>query len=106
MQPGTVLFLHLFNRLHLAAEACKLRKLLLDGLQPFMPLPMSELRLGSVRTCPAILLVQFLDLGNLGTKPPDLFSKNFQMVHTSRITYPGRLVGRRNTGSTQEGRLR
>jgi hypothetical protein len=32
MQPGTVLFFHLFRRMNSPAKVCKLRKFLLDGL--------------------------------------------------------------------------
>jgi len=61
------LFLHLFHGLHFATETCELSKLLLNALQPFVSLSVSELGFCSVLTSPAILLVQIFDLGNLGT---------------------------------------
>jgi len=44
-----MLFPHLFCRNDSAAKVCELRKFLLDGLQPFMPLAVSDVIL-----CPAL----------------------------------------------------
>ena len=56
MQPGTVLFLHLFGRDDSAAKVCELHKLLLDCLQPFIPLSVSDLRFGFIPTVAPKLL--------------------------------------------------
>src|SRR5438270_885830 len=80
-------FLHLFDGLHFAAESRELGKFLLDGLQPFVSLAVSELSFGSGPAFSSILLVQFLDLSDLRTKTPDLFPKHFQMIHVVRITH-------------------
>ena len=49
VKPGAMLFPHLFCRNDSAAKVCELRKFLLDGLQPFMPLAVSDVIL-----CPAL----------------------------------------------------
>lgn len=54
---GAVLFLHLFHGAHAAAEVGELGKFLLDGLEPFMPLAVSDLSLRFVPALTAILLV-------------------------------------------------
>jgi len=57
MQPGTVLFFHLFCRDNPAAEIRQLHKLLLDCLQPFIPLSVSDLSSGPVPTVAPKLLI-------------------------------------------------
>jgi hypothetical protein len=76
MQPGTVLFLHLFGRDNSAAQVGQLPKLLLDLLQPFIPLPMSDLSRGSIPTGAPKLLVCLLNGSNLFPQPPNLLPQN------------------------------
>ena len=73
MQAGAVLFFDLVDRLYPASQIANLGKLLLDGLQPFLPLAVSHLRLGSVRSPLAVLLVQLLNVSNLRAETRDLF---------------------------------
>jgi hypothetical protein len=42
MQPGAVLFLHLFNGLNLPAKTSELDKFLMSGLQSLLPLDVFE----------------------------------------------------------------
>ena len=51
MQSSAVLFLHLFCRNNFATKVCELNKFKLDGLQPPVPLSMSDL---CVRSIPAV----------------------------------------------------
>jgi hypothetical protein len=76
MQPGTMLLLHLFGRDNSAAKVCQLPKLLLDLLQPFIPLPVSDLRRGSIPAVAPKLLVCLLDGSNLFPQTPNLISQN------------------------------
>lgn len=87
MQPGAVLFLHLFYGTNLPAEAGELRKFLLDGLQPFLPLAMRDVSIGFISVLTPILLVRRLNLSNLHPETPDLFPENFEVIHTTRIAY-------------------
>ena len=48
MQPRAVLFPHLFCRDNFATKVGKSNKLLLDGLQAFIPLSVSDLSLCSI----------------------------------------------------------
>ena len=57
MQPGTVLFLHLFGRNNSAAKVCQLHQLLLDCLQPLIPLSVSDLSCCSIPTVVPKLLI-------------------------------------------------
>jgi len=50
MQPGAVLFLHLFRRNDPAAKVCELNQFMLDCLQPFIPLSVSDLNICSIPT--------------------------------------------------------
>ena len=57
MHPRAVLFLHLFCRDNSAAKVCELHKLLLDRLQPFSPLSVSDLSIGPIRAVTPKLLI-------------------------------------------------
>jgi hypothetical protein len=81
MQPGPVLFFHLFDRADSPAQVSKLDEFLLDGLQSLMPLAVSDLSLGFVAAFPPVLLVQLLKLRDLGSEKRDLVAKHFQMIH-------------------------
>ena len=56
-QTGTILFFHLLNRKNPAAKISDLGKFLLDCLQPFMPLAVSNLSLCSDPLSKAIFLI-------------------------------------------------
>ena len=75
MQTGEVLSFPLFHRENSSAKVSELAEFLLDGLEPFMPLAVSDLSLGFVSSFTSILVVQLLKAGNLSTKTPNLFSK-------------------------------
>lgn len=91
MHPGAVLFLHLFNGTHLPPESSKLRKLLLNSLQPLLPVPVRDLRIRLISLVTPIPLVQIVDLSNLHPQTPDLFPKNLKMIHATSIAYPDTL---------------
>ena len=76
MQPGTVLFLHLFGRDNSAAKVGQLPKLLLDLLQPFIPLSVSDLSRGSISAVAPKLFVSLLDCSNLFPQTPNLVPQN------------------------------
>jgi hypothetical protein len=56
-QTGTILFFHLLNRKNPAAKISDLGKFLLDCLQPFMPLAVSNLSLCPDPFSKAIFLI-------------------------------------------------
>jgi hypothetical protein len=76
MQPGTVLLLHLFGRDNSATQICQLPKLLLDLLQPFIPLSVSHLSLGSIPTVAPKLFVCLLNGSDLFPQTPNLIPQN------------------------------
>jgi hypothetical protein len=73
MKPRPVLLLRLFYGTNLSAKGSELAKFLLDCLQTFMPLAVSDLSIGLIPAFSPILLVQPLNLRNLQTETPDLF---------------------------------
>jgi hypothetical protein len=87
MHPRTVLFLHLFDGPNLPPKACELEKFVLDSLQPFLPLAMRDVSIRLISDLTPILLVQLVNLSNLHPETPDLFPKNFKVIHTTRIAY-------------------
>ena len=76
MQSRAVLFLHLFGRDNSAAKVCELYQLLLDCLQPFIPLSVGDLSCGSIPTVTAELLVCSLNGSDLFPETPNLIPKN------------------------------
>lgn len=83
MQAGTVLFFPLLDGKNLAAEVRELDEFLLDFLQAFLPLAVSDLGLGLVPAAKPIVLVQLLNLGYLRSETPYLFPKNIDVIHTA-----------------------
>jgi hypothetical protein len=77
-----VLLLHLFDGTDSPAEVGNFCEFLLDCFQPLMPLAMGNLSLRFISVAPSILVVQLLQLGDLGAQSGNLFPKHFQMVHT------------------------
>ena len=84
MQPGAVIFSHLFDRQSFVAQVRELDKLFLNLLQPFLPLDMSDLRLWSLLATKTVLIIQHLDVPNLRPKTRNLFPKNFKMIHSGQ----------------------
>src|SRR5215469_13681005 len=76
-EPRAVPLLHLCDRAHPAAKGSELSEFPLNGLQPFVPLAVSDLSLRIVRTSKPINPVQFLNLSDLCLEKPDLFTENF-----------------------------
>jgi len=76
MQTGEVLSFPLFHRENSSAKVSELAEFLLDGLEPFMPLAVSDLSLCFVVALTPILIVQFLKVCDLGAETPDFFTKN------------------------------
>jgi len=76
MQTGEVLSFPLFHRENSSAKVSELAEFLLDGLEPFMPLAVSDLSFCSVVALTPILIVQFLKVCDLGAEMPDFFTKN------------------------------
>jgi hypothetical protein len=79
MKAGSVLLFPLFDRQNTSAESSELGQFLLDLLQPFMPLAVSDLSLCFIaapipRT--PVLGVQLLKVSDLGTETPDLFPQD------------------------------
>lgn len=65
----------------MSAKASELSQFLLDLLQAFKPLAVSDLSLLLVGTVLPILVVQFFDLCDLVAEAGDLFAKDFDVVH-------------------------
>jgi hypothetical protein len=63
-----------------------LDEFLLDCLQPFLPLAVSDLNLRAIPALEPMLLVQFLNLSNLHPETPNLFPKNFEVIHRVKDT--------------------
>jgi hypothetical protein len=82
-----VLFFHLLDRKNPASKVLDLRQFLLNGLQPFMPLAMSDLGLGVVSASKPVFLIQAMKLSDLVAETSNLIPKNFQMIHVYRIPY-------------------
>jgi hypothetical protein len=73
MQPGAVLFFPLLDRENASAKTSELTQFLLDFLQPFKPLAVSDLSLGSIAALTPILVFQFLNLCDLVAERPRSF---------------------------------
>ena len=69
-------FLHLLRRNNSAPKVCQLNKLMLNRLQPFISLSVSDLNFGSTLALTPKPLVRFLNLGNLKSEAPNLVAKN------------------------------
>ena len=76
MQPGAVLFLHLFRRNNSAAKICELHKLMLDCLKPFISLSVGDLKSCSIPAVTPKLLIQRLNLSDLRSETPNFVPKN------------------------------
>lgn len=76
MQSRAMLFLHLFGRDNSAAKVCELHQLLLDCLQPFIPLSVGDVSCCSIPTVTPELLVCFLNGSDLFPETANLVPKN------------------------------
>jgi hypothetical protein len=76
MREGSVLGFPLFHRENSSAEVSELAEFLLDGLEPFMPLAVSDLSLRFMVGLTAIVVIQFLKVCDLGAETPNLFTKD------------------------------
>lgn len=56
---------------------------LLDFLEAFLSLAVSDLSFRAVAAAKAILLIQLLNMGDFVAKTPNFFSKNIQMIHAT-----------------------
>lgn len=77
-----MLFLHLFDGTNSPAKIGNFCQFLLDCFQPLMPLAVRNLSLRFISAAPSILVVQLLQLCDLGAEAGDLFPKHSQVVHT------------------------
>ena len=76
MQTSAVLFSPLFCRDNFATKLSELNKVLLDCLQPFHPLSMSDLSIRSAQAVTPKLLIQVLYIGDLFSETCDLVPEN------------------------------
>jgi hypothetical protein len=76
MQPGAVLFSHSFGRNHLASKIGESNQLLLDSLQTFVPLSVSNLGLNCFTAAASKLLISLLNVSDLFSQSRNLVSKN------------------------------
>jgi hypothetical protein len=89
MQAAGALFSYRFNGLNFSTEVAQLGEFALNGLQTLVPLAVSFLGLGPVPIAVTVLLVQILNVGDLGSEPRNLFAEDFQMIHAIRIAHLG-----------------
>lgn len=71
-----MLFLHLLDGENPTAKIRELGEFLLDGLQPLMPLAVSDLLLGVVAALTSIPVIQCLQLSDLGAETGNFFAKH------------------------------
>jgi hypothetical protein len=86
MQAGAVLFFSFFDRQNSPAKASQLDQFLLDRLQPFKSLAVSDLRFGgkaALTSGPSILLIERLKLRDLSAEACNLIAKHFEVIHSS-----------------------
>jgi hypothetical protein len=76
MQASAVHFPHLFCRNNFATKVCESNKLMLDRLQPFAPLSVSDLSICSIPAVTPKLLIQPLNVSYLFPETRNLVPKN------------------------------
>jgi len=76
MQAVAVLLFHLFHGTNSPAKVRQLGQFLLDCLQPFMSLPVSDLGLCVIAALLPILAIQFLQVSDFSAETPNLFPKH------------------------------
>jgi hypothetical protein len=87
VQPGAVLFFPLLSRKHFTAKCGKLGELLLNFLEPVLPLTVSDMGRGFIPLSQPVLFVRISDLGNFRSQRPYFLSQNFKMIHSNRIAH-------------------
>jgi len=72
-----------FDRENSSAKVGELGEFLLDFLQPFKPLAMSNLsrRMRCISSVTLIVVIRLLKLGDLLAETPDLLAKHRWMIH-------------------------
>ncbi len=76
MQPRAVPFPHLLCRDNFAAKVGESNKLMLDGLQAFIPLSVSDLSLCSIPALTPKLLIYLLNVSDFFSETSNLVPKN------------------------------
>ena len=94
-----MLFFPLFNRENSSSKASELDQFLLDFLQPFEPLAVSDLSLSFVASLTPILDIEFLKLCDLVAQTGDLFSKHCQVIHAYQNNAFDRLSARASSAT-------
>ena len=79
MQPGAVIFPHLFDGQSFVAPVRGLDKLFLNLLQPFLSLDMSDLRLCSVLAPKAMPIISMLECPQSPTEEAQSFPEGLRM---------------------------
>ena len=81
MQPRAMLFFNLFDRYNFASKASELGQFLLNCLQPFLPLTVSDLGFWSILVAKPILFIQLVNVSDFRPETPNLFPKNPNLIH-------------------------
>lgn len=76
MQASAGLLAYLIHGHNGAAQRSHTPEFLLDFLQPFMPLPVSNLVRGCITLSLPVLLVQFMNLSDFSSQAHDFFLKD------------------------------
>jgi len=76
IHTGTVLFFHLFDRVNSSAKVSELGEFLLDCLETFLPLAMSNVSQRFISAFTPILLIRLSKLCDLHPETPNLFAKH------------------------------
>ena len=84
MQPRAVLFPHLLNRKSSVTELGELDKFLLNLLQSFQPVVVSDVGFCSLLASKPILFIQLLNISDFRPKTRNPFPKNFKMIHSAQ----------------------
>jgi hypothetical protein len=76
MQTGAVVLFPLFDRENSAAKVGELDQFVLDFLQPFKPLAVSDLSRRFVAAVKPILVIQLFEVSDLVAETSDFFAKH------------------------------
>jgi len=79
-----MLFPHLLNRKSSVTELGDLDKFLLNLLQSFLPVAVSDVGFCSLLASKPILFIQLLNVSDFRPKTRNLFPKNFKMIHSGQ----------------------
>ena len=102
MQPGAGLLFTPFDGQNWLFKASELGEFLLDCLQTFMPLAVSNLSLRFI-SAPIfrkpILFAQLLNVCDLVAETPYLFAKDFEVIHVYQNSASRRINGLRSVST-------